>query len=157
MTHRVSRSTIVGLGSFIGLTAVVSAVVVVPALPPEWLGSGPFTDYTLPAIALGAVGLIAMAAAVAAVLRPASAGPLAMLAGAMMVTFELVQIAVIGLAIAEYGIDRLDAWLQIVYIAAGSVLAAAGESLWRTTQADRTRTAPADRPSGPRVADTRSA
>ena len=40
MTHRGTRATIVVLGLFIGLTAVVSAFTVVPGLPRDWLESG---------------------------------------------------------------------------------------------------------------------
>ena len=133
MTHLGTRATIVALGLFIGLTAVVSAFVVLPGLPRDWLGSGPFADYTVPAIALGATGLLALTAAVMAVVRPATAGAVAVIAGTGMVVFELVQIAVIGLALAEYGAGRPESWLQIVYIMAGSILAAAGESLWQAT------------------------
>ena len=153
MTHLGTRATIVALGLFIGLTAVVSAVTVVPALPRDWLAGGPFQDYTVPAIALAAVGLAALASAIAAVVRPARAGAVAIVAGITMVVFELVQIAIVGLALAEYGVERPESWLQIVYIMAGSVLAAAGESLWNATALDRAHPAPWDTASRPRTAD----
>jgi hypothetical protein len=153
MTHRGTRATIVVLGLFIGLTAVVSAFTVVPGLPRDWLESGPFADYTVPALALGVIGGLALVAALAAIVRSAMAGAVAIVAGIAMVVFELVQIAVIGLALAEYGIERPEAWLQIVYIMAGSVLAAAGESLWQATAEQREHAAPWDTAARPRRAD----
>jgi hypothetical protein len=53
---RAARFALVGLNLFLGVNALFGAVAVVPALPPGWLAGTPFSDYTIPALALGAVG-----------------------------------------------------------------------------------------------------
>jgi hypothetical protein len=131
MRHLASRGVLLVLLGFLALTALVGAFLVVPGLPMDWIEGSVFTDYTIPAIALGAVGILALAALVLTVVRPALGGPAAMVAGAAMIGFELVEIAVVGFSLAEYGIAEPVAWLQVVYIVIGALTAIVGAAVWR--------------------------
>lgn len=139
MSHPVLRSVLFVLAAFVAVTTLVGAITVVPTLPLEWLEGSPFADYTIPAVALAAVGVVAAVAALAVAIRPAVAGALLMLGGVLMVAFELVEIGAIGLALAEYRADEPVAWLQVVYIAIGFAQVVLGLALWRVTRPDRER------------------
>lgn len=139
MPHVVSRSLLLVLAVFVAFTTLAGAWAVVPELPPEWIEGSVFPDYTIPAIALGFVGVLAVVAALALIVRPEVAGLLSILTGAAMVIFELVEIAAVGLSIVVHGVDEPVAWLQIVYIAIGLVQMALGFAYWRATTPDRER------------------
>jgi hypothetical protein len=139
MGHLSLRVPLLVLAVFVGVTSLFGAISVVPGLPPEWLADGPFPDYTIPAIALGSVGCVALAAAIALVARPEVAGVVSIAAGAAMVAFEVVEIAVVGFAIAEHGADEPVAWLQVVYLVIGAFQIGLGYALWRATGDDRER------------------
>jgi hypothetical protein len=139
MPHVMSRALLFVLAVFVALSSLFGAAIVVPALPLEWIQRGPFTDYTIPAIALGFVGILAIASAISLIIRPEVAGLLAVVAGAAMVAFELVEITVVGLSIVVHGADEPVAWLQIVYIVIGMAQMAVGFALWRATTPDRER------------------
>lgn len=139
MSHLALRIPLILLAAFMGFTALYGAFVVVPDLPRDWLDGGPFADFTIPAIALGAVGVAAVVTTLAVVIRPEVAGGIAAATGLAMMAFELVQIAVVGLSIVEYGADEPVAWLQIVYLGVGAILALLGAALWRVTTDDRAR------------------
>jgi hypothetical protein len=139
MTHPFLRGAMFVLAVFVAVTTLFGAVLAVPTLPPEWLEGSVFADYTIPAIGLAAVGVVATVTAIALIVRPEIAGLAAVLSGAMMVTFELVEIWAIGLALAEYGVDEPVAWLQVVYIAIGFAMVALGFGLWRATRPERER------------------
>nr|MBA3827245.1 hypothetical protein [Ktedonobacterales bacterium] len=94
-------TTLLVLAIFTTLTAIQGAIFVVPFLPHAWLHQGPlplFTDYTIPALALGlGCGGSALAACVGILLAHQRSGAvLAAVAGACIVSFELVEIAVVG-------------------------------------------------------------
>jgi hypothetical protein len=131
MRHLASRGVLLVLLGFMALTALAGAFLVVPGLPMEWIEGSVFSDYMIPAIALGAVGVLALAAMILTVVRPALAGPAAIVTGAAMIGFELVEIAVVGFSLAEYGIGEPVAWLQVVYIVIGALTMAVGAALWR--------------------------
>jgi hypothetical protein len=139
MRHLASRSLLAILTAFLAVTTLAGAFFVVPTLPPEWIAGSIFPDYTVPALALGFVGGLSLVAFGAVVLRPDLAGVLAVAAGLAMVAFELVEIAVIGLSVVDYGADEPVAWLQIVYIAIGLLTAAAGFSLAHAMAAEHER------------------
>jgi hypothetical protein len=139
MTHPVSRGVLFVLAVFVAVTTLFGALSVVPTLPPEWLEGSVFADYTIPAIGLAAVGVVAIVAALALIVRPEIAGLASVLTGAMMVIFELVEIWAVGLAIAEYGVDEPVAWLQVVYLAIGLIQVALGLGLWQATRPERER------------------
>ena len=43
------------LNGFVAISAIAGAIWVVPTMPMEWIKYGPFTDWTIPAIALEAL------------------------------------------------------------------------------------------------------
>ncbi len=63
MADRIIRFLLLALHTFLGVTAIFGAVWVVPLLPRQWLAGTAFSDYTIPAIALGAIGLAAFVSA----------------------------------------------------------------------------------------------
>lgn len=139
MSHLVLRGALLALAAFVAVTALFGAFTVVPGLPPEWLDGSVFPDYTVPAIGLAVVGAAALVAAFAIVVRPEVAGLVSVLAGTMLAVFEFVEIASVGLSIAEHGTDEPVAWLQVVYLVVGLAQMALGFALWRRTRPDRDR------------------
>ena len=107
MLDRATRFTLVALQLFLGITTLFGAVRVVPLLPLEWLTGTPFPDYTVPALALGAIGIGALVSAALLALNPGWGVLLTILVGAAMATFELVETLVIG----------LDVWLYALHLA----------------------------------------
>jgi hypothetical protein len=140
MRHLASRGVLLVLTTFLAVTTLAGAVLVVPGLPLEWLEGSIFSDYTIPAIALGVVGALAVVALILTVMRPAWAGPAAVVAGLAMIAFELVEIAVVGFSLAEYGIGEPVAWLQVVYIVIGALTAMVGAAVWRHADAEAAAT-----------------
>ena len=126
MRHYASRGLLGVLSAFIAVTAVAGAILVVPTLPLDWLEGSVLDSYTIPALALGFVGGLAIVTLIALVVRPDVAGALAVLT---------------GVAMAEYGIGEPVAWLQVVYIAIGVLTALGGLGLWLATADDRERLA----------------
>ncbi len=128
------RRSLVALEAFVATTAVAGAAFV-PRMPRELLAHGlvrPFTDYTVPALALGVVCGGSAGTACVAVLRKARCAPFAAIAaGFLMIGFELVEIATIGLTAAQSP-SQPWAWLQEVYLAAGAFGVWLGLRLGRT-------------------------
>ena len=141
MRHLASRGVLAVLTAFLAVTTISGAIFVVPTLPPDWLEGSVFSDYRIPALALGLVGVLAAIAFVAVIARPEVAGQPAILAGLAMVAFELVEIWVVGFSLIDYGPEEPFAWLQVGYVAAGVLTAAVGWALWLATADDRDRLA----------------
>jgi len=141
MRHYASRGLLIVLSAFIAVTAIAGALFVVPTLPLEWLEGSVLDGYTIPALALGFVGGLATVTVVALIVRPDAAGALAALTGVAMVTFEIVEISVVGLSLVEHGFEEPVAWLQVVYIVVGVLTAGGGLGLWLATADDRARLA----------------
>lgn len=139
MPRSLARIALVVIAAFIAVTAIYGALFVVPELPLDWLKSGPFTDFAVPAIALGFVGLAAIVAGLAAIFRPDLAGMAAVVVGGLMIVFELVEVWVVGFALVDYGTDEPVAWLQVIYVALGLVQMGIGAWLWGATRDDRDR------------------
>lgn len=128
------RVTLAALSAFLAVGAIASALFVVPGLPRAYLLRGPFTDYTVPALALGLlVGGSALVAAVMVLVRPALGALIAILAGTAIIIFELVEIAIVGLTAIAQPTEPV-AWLQIFYLALGALIIALGAMLWRRTR-----------------------
>jgi uncharacterized membrane protein YuzA (DUF378 family) len=140
MRHIASRGLLAVLAGFIAVTALAGAAFVVPTLPLEWLEGSVLSDYTIPALALGLVGLSAVVTLAALVVGPEVAGAFAVVTGGAMVIFELVEIWVVGFSLVEHGIGEPVAWLQVVYLIVGGAVAAGGVALWRATARERERT-----------------
>jgi hypothetical protein len=102
MLRRTALVSLIVLELFLAATAIFGAIWVVPSQPVALLAGSPFTDYTIPALALGLVGVGALVSdALLLIRRPI--GVLASIAvGAGIVVFELVETSVIG----------LDVWLH---------------------------------------------
>jgi hypothetical protein len=96
------------------LTAIAGAIFVVPTMPRSVLHNGIlalFPDYTIPALALGAFcGGAALVTLVAVFARPQLGALAALVAGAFMIAFELVEILVVGFTPMQTP-DQFPAWL----------------------------------------------
>jgi hypothetical protein len=128
------RYGLLALDAFVAFTAIYGAIFVVPTIPLEWLKHGPFTDYTVPALALGIlVGGSALAAAGLLLVRPGAGAAATVVAGIMIIGFELVEIGVVGFTLIEYDASQFPAWLQVIYLALGSLQVVFGYRAWRRT------------------------
>ena len=136
-----TRIGLVVLNAFVAFTAIYGAIFVVPTIPLEWLKYGPFTDYTVPALALGIlVGGSATLATILMLVRARFGAVATIGAGAMIIGFELVEIGVVGFTLIKYDASQLQAWLQVFYLALGSLQVLFGYRLWRRLE-PRTRPA----------------
>lgn len=123
------------LNGFVAISAIAGAIWVVPTMPMEWIKYGPFTDWTIPAIALGAVGVLAAAVFVALLVRPWLGALGSIAAGVAMVVFELVEIGVVGWTLSDPTLSGFQKSLQLVYLVIGSTQALLGWRLWLATRA----------------------
>jgi hypothetical protein len=128
------RIGLVVVNAFVAFTAIYGAIWVVPTMPMEWLKFGPFTDWTIPAIALGFVGVIAAITAVLVLVRPWAGALASVVAGLAMIVFELVEIGVVGWTLSDPTLDGFQKSLQLVYLIVGSVQTALGIGLWLLTR-----------------------
>lgn len=141
MTTR-TQAVRIGLLVFNGLvaiSAIAGAIWVVPTMPMEWIKYGPFTDWTIPAIALGFVGVLAAVAFILVVARPWAGALASIVAGTAMVVFELVEVGVVGWTLTDPTLEGFQKSLQVVYLIVGSAQLLLGIALWAGTR----RSAPA--------------
>jgi hypothetical protein len=124
------------LTGFVAVSAMAGHMWVVPTMPVDLIRAGPFTDFTIPAIALFGVGVFAALVCVALVVRPWAGALGAVLAGMTMIVFELVEVVVIGFTLIDPGPSYFQSWLQVVYIAIGAAQAWLGWRLWQLTRED---------------------
>ena len=120
-----ARVGLLVLNGLVAVSAVAGAIWVVPTMPMEWLKYGPFTDWTIPAIALGFVGSVAAVALVLVLLRPWAGALASIVAGLAMVVFELVEISVVGWTLSDPTLEGFQKSLQLVYLVVGSAQASA--------------------------------
>lgn len=115
------RSAVIALDSFLALTAAAGGVGLltgVNAPPIKSLSGSPFSDYTVPGLSLVImVGGSALVAAVMMIRRHRLAAHASVVAGAMVIGFEIVEVLVIG---SPAGVART---LQIFYFSLGLVIA----------------------------------
>ena len=136
-----SRIGLVVLNGFVAFTAIFGAILVVPTIPLEWLKHGPFTDYTIPALALGIlVGGSSSVGVVLLLARPWAGAVATIVAGVMIIGFEIVEIGVVGFTLIEYDASQFQAWLQVIYLALGSVQVLFGYRMWRRLEPRMPRT-----------------
>lgn len=126
-----TRAALLILHAFVAIAAIAGAIWVVPTMPLDWIKAGPFDDWTIPAIALGFVGVLA-ALAFGAVLRRPWLGALASVAaGAAMIVFELVEVTVVGWTLSDPRLNgNFQAWLQLVFLVVGTAQLMLGIGLW---------------------------
>ena len=114
-----NRIVLIGLQLFLGIGAVIGAVSVIPTLPREWLLGTPFADYTLPAFALGLLGLGAFASAALLVFQVEWGVLLSVAVGVGIAIFEIVETLVVG----------LDYWLHALRLGPAPTPIAGAESV----------------------------
>ena len=122
------------LTGFVAVSAIPGGIWVVPTIPVDWIKAGPFTDFTLAAIALVGVGVFAAFVFVALLVRPWIGALGAVLAGMTMIVFELVEIGVVGFTLIDPGPSYFQSWLQVVYLVVGTAQVLLGWRLWRLTR-----------------------
>lgn len=132
--HWPTRIALIVLSAFVGVTAIGGAIFVVPTMPRTALHQGviaPFADYTIPAFAMGILGGCALLAAFATVIEWPRLGALtSIIAGIVLIGFELVEILVVGFTPVQQP-TQFPAWLQPLYIVLGGCIVALGVHLWR--------------------------
>ena len=134
MRTTVIRGVLVVLAAFVAISAIAGAIWVVPTMPLEWLKFGPFTDWTVPAIALGFCGVLAAITTVALLVRPWAGALASMVAGLAMVVFELVEIGVVGWTLSDPSLEGFQKSLQLVYLIVGGAQLVLGGVLWSRTR-----------------------
>jgi len=131
MSHLKTRAALVLLEGILALTAIFGAITVIPNLPHDWIKGSVFPDYSLPALALGVlVGGSATVAGLAVIFRPMIGAVASVVAGVMIIGFELVEVIVVGFTLMTYGAGQPQSWLQVVYLAVGAAIAILGARLW---------------------------
>jgi len=103
MLRRTALFSVIALELFLATTATVGAIWVVPSQPVALLAGSPFTDYTIPAIALGVIGAAALMSAALLLIRRPLGVAASIAVGVGIIVFELVETSVIG----------LDVWLHM--------------------------------------------
>jgi hypothetical protein len=134
MRTTVIRTILVILAAFVAVSAIAGAIWVVPTMPLEWLKFGPFTDWTVPAIALGFCGVVAAVTTVLLLVRPWAGALASMVAGLAMVVFELVEIGVVGWTLSDPTLEGFQKSLQLVYLIVGGAQVVFGGVLWARTR-----------------------
>lgn len=122
------------LNGFVAISAIAGAIWVVPTMPMEWIKYGPFTDWTIPAIALGFVGVLAAVTFILVIARPWAGSLASIVAGAAMVIFELVEVGVVGWTLTDPTLSGFQKSLQLVYLIVGSAQLLLGIALWAGTR-----------------------
>jgi hypothetical protein len=132
------RGTLAVLAALVALTTIQGAIFVVPTMPRMALHQGLlalFTDYTIPALVLGILwGGSVLLAFVLVLVRPRIGAMVSVVAGILMVGFELVEIVVVSFTPVLYPTQPV-AWLQVLYLVVGSAMALLGGLLWKAENA----------------------
>ncbi len=126
MGNKGVRIAVVGADLFEAVSAIAGAVGLVVGfmnIPVTVLNGTPFSDFTVPALLLGAVvgGSALMAAAITAFGPGRYGAPASAVAGCVTVGWVAVEIAMIG----------LGSWLQVFYLLVGMVMIGLAWLLWR--------------------------
>jgi hypothetical protein len=128
MARRPLRVLLILLNGFLALTAIAGGVGLLADLnapPVTALAGSPFSDYTIPGLALLiVVGGTAVIATLLSARKHALAALVSCLAGAVIVVFEIVEVLVIG---SPPGIART---LQLFYFSLGGILIAVSLIYW---------------------------
>ncbi|MGZ6372927.1 MAG: hypothetical protein ACXWL8_05980 [Candidatus Limnocylindria bacterium] len=77
------------------------------------------------------VGGSSALAVILLLVRPWAGAVATIVAGLMIIGFELVEIGVVGFTLVEYDASQFQAWLQVIYLALGSFQVLFGYQVWR--------------------------
>ncbi len=128
MKHKKTRITIGIIAGFIALTAIGGGIAILTGIdpfPPEWLVGTPFPDYTIPALLLSVVvGGSALIAAIAIFMRGNKGLMAAMLAGAIMMGYIIVEVLILK------QMPPGPTPIEIFYFVLGLLLFGLGAYLW---------------------------
>jgi hypothetical protein len=153
MLVRLMRGLVIGLNLLVGVTALIGGLTVIPSLPPEWLAGSPFSDYTLPALALSVIGVGAAVGAFLVIIGVGWSLVLSIAVGTAMAAFEIVETMVLGLDVWLHALGLVPAptspitganldgipapigiplplWLQPAYFVLGIIIAGIALHLW---------------------------
>jgi MinD-like ATPase involved in chromosome partitioning or flagellar assembly len=128
MSNKVLRVLLILLDGFLAITAIAGGLGLltgVNAPPVSDLAGSPFSDYTIPGLALLVlVGGTATVATYLTVRRHPYAALVSALAAAMIIAFEIVEVIVIGM---PPGIARN---LQVFYLTLGLIILVTSLAYW---------------------------
>ncbi|HCJ33420.1 MAG TPA: hypothetical protein DHV65_03855 [Ktedonobacter sp.] len=140
MNHKIVRIALVVIETFVGLGAIAGGIalltgVFAQGIPVAWLQGTPFSDYTVPGLALAILvgGGMLLAAATVFILRE-WAVLVSAVAGIFMVGFEVVEAANVD-SKAGNGLP-LMAGLQVFYFVLGLAIFGLAAYLWMTEYRD---------------------
>jgi hypothetical protein len=135
MTHKVIRIALLVLEAFIGLSALGGGIGLVQGVefgqvvPVAWLAGTPFNDYTIPGLVLViVVGGTALLAAATVFIHREWAVLVSVLAGLLMVGFEVVEVVTIESKVGNALPMVLGA--QLVWFVAGLAVFGLAGFLW---------------------------
>ena len=135
MKHKLVRIVLVVLETFVALSAVAGGIALLrgtfaQGIPVSWLQGTPFSDYTIPGLALAiVVGGGMGVAAVTVLIQHEWAVLISAVAGIFMVGFEVVEAVSVD-SKAGNGLP-LMAGLQVFYFALGLAIFGLAIYLWR--------------------------
>ena len=128
MITKILRILLVLFNGFLALTAIAGGIGLLAGLnapPVEMLAGSPFTSYIIPGLALLViVGGVALIATLMLVRRHSKAVLASVIAGAVIIGFEIVEVLVIG---SPVGIARN---LQIFYSTLGILILVFTAAYW---------------------------
>src|SRR5947209_20483601 len=136
MKHKLVRIVLVVLEAFVALSAIAGGIALLrgtfaQGIPVAWLEGTPFTDYTIPGLALAIVVGGGMAvAAVTVFIQREWAVLISAAAGICMVGFEVVEAASVDSKAGD-GLP-LMAGLQVLYFVLGLAIFGLATYLWMT-------------------------
>ena len=140
MNHKIVRIALVVIETFVGLGAIAGGIalltgVFAQGIPVAWLQGTPFSDYTVPGLALAILvgGGMLLAAATVFILRE-WAVLVSAVAGIFMVGFEVVEAVSVD-SKAGNGLP-LVAGLQVFYFVLGLAIFGLAAYLWMTEYRD---------------------
>jgi hypothetical protein len=132
MKYKILRIATFVLDVFVGLTAIAGGIGLLTGAIPAglaWLQGSPFSDYTIPGLALGLLVGGSSLFAAATILIGREVGVLASaFAGLMMMGFEVVEVAVIDRFVGSWLSIALV--LQAFYAGAGLAMFSLAAFLW---------------------------
>ena len=128
MSNNILRILLILLDGFLAVTAIAGGIGLLTGVnvpPVSFLAGSPFPDYTIPGLALLVlVGGTALVATYLTVRRNRYAALVSVLAGAMIIVFEIMEVLSIGM---PPGIARN---LQVFYFTLGLIILVSALAFW---------------------------